>query len=383
MARIRERSPGVWEVSVSTGRDPRTGRYGQVSKTVHGSKATADQAAAELLTEVTRSSGSTATGSVGHLLDAFLDQARARGLAPKTILGYGLLAKQAKADFGGIELRELTATRLDSYYRRLMLRGLSPTTVGHHHAFLRSALRQAVRWGWIVRSPADSATPPHAAATEPAAPSVEQVRRLLAAAESYNPYLASMLWVAATTGMRRGELCGLRWSDTDLSEGTVTVRTSVSDLPGRVEVQPAKSRPARRIAIDPGTVMVLEHQRHAAAERCRAAGAHLADGAYVWSQDADHGSPWRPDRVTHSFERVRDRANLPEVRFQHLRHFAATMMLSGGIDVLTAAGRLGHTDSSATLRTYAHVLQQRDRDAAALLGALLEDRTPTAPSMRS
>jgi integrase len=59
------------------------------------------------------------------------------------------------------------------------------------------------------------------------------------------------------------------------------------------------------------------------------------------------------------------------------------MMLSGGIDVLTAAGRLGHTDSSATLRTYAHVLQQRDRDAAALLGALLEDRTPTAPSMRS
>jgi len=145
VARIRERSPGVWEVSVSTGRDPRTGHYGQVSKTVHGSKATANQAAAELLTEVTRNSGSAATGSVGHLLDAFLDHARARGLAPKTILGYGLLAKQAKADFGGIELRKLTAASLDSYYRRLMLRGLSPTTVGHHHAFLRSALRQEKR----------------------------------------------------------------------------------------------------------------------------------------------------------------------------------------------------------------------------------------------
>ena len=98
-------------------------------------------------------------GSVGHLLDAFLDHANTRGLAPKTIVGYELLAKQAKAEFGAVDLRKLTA------------QGSTATTadrsgavcgerVGHHHAFLRSALRQAVRWGLIARSPADSATPP-------------------------------------------------------------------------------------------------------------------------------------------------------------------------------------------------------------------------------
>ena len=379
VARIRELRPGVWEVSVSTGRDPRTGRYGQLSKSVRGSRRGANQAAAELATEAAQNLGSSAKGSVSELLDAFLDHAEARGLAPKSIAGYGLLAKQAKAEFGTIQVRKLTAARLDSYYRRLIQRGLSPTTVGHHHAFLRSALRQAVRWGWIPRSPSDSATPPRATTTEPAAPSVEEVRRLLVAAESYNPDLASMLWVAATTGMRRGELCGLQWSDVDVAEATLTVRRSITDLPGRVEARSTKSGRVRRIAIDPGTVMVLERQRKAATERASTFGTKPDHSAYVWSQDIDHASPWRPDRVTHSFEKVRDRAGLPQTRLHHLRHFAATMMLSSGVDVRTAAGRLGHADSSVTLRTYAHVLEQRDREAAALLGRLLEDRAVAAP----
>jgi len=365
---------------VPTGRDPRTGRYGQLSKTVRGSKRTANQAAAEMLTEVARNLGSSSQGSVGHLLDAFLDHARARGLAPKTIVGYGLLAKQAKAAFGDVELRKLTAARLDSYYRDLIQRGLSPTTVGHHHAFLRSALRQAVRWGWIARSPADSATPLRAAATEPTAPTVEEVRKLLVAAESYNPELASMLWVAATTGVRRGELCGLQWSDVDLADSTITVRRSITDLPGRVEARPTKSRQVRRIAIDPGTAMVLERQQLVALNRARVIGTELGDAAYVWSQDGAHRSPWRPDRVTHSFEQVRQRAGLSRTRFHHLRHFAATMMLSSGVDVRTAAGCLGHADSSVTLRTYAHVLEQRDREAAALLGGLLEGPASPEPS---
>ena len=89
--------------------------------------------------------------------------------------------------------------------------------------------------------------------------------------------------------------------------------------------------------------------------------------------------------MTHTFERVRGRAGLSDVRFHHLRHFAATMMLSGGVDVRTAAGRLGHAarDSSVTLRTYAHVLEQRDREAAAVLGALFEERTLGAAPIQS
>ncbi len=135
MPRIRERAPGVWEVTAATGRDPHTGRYGQVSKTVRGTRRAASQAAAELLTEVANGSANSPKDSVGRLLDAFLDHANTRGLAPKTIVGYELLAKQAKAEFGAVDLRKLTTARLDSYYRGLVRRGLSARTVGHHAPF--------------------------------------------------------------------------------------------------------------------------------------------------------------------------------------------------------------------------------------------------------
>jgi hypothetical protein len=131
VSRIRERAPGVWEVTAAAGRDPRTGRNGQISRTVRATKRAASQAAAELLIEVANRSAGASKGSVGHLLYAFLEHANTRGLAPKTLLGYELLAKQAKADFGSVDLRKLTASRLDSYYRELIRRGLSARTIGH------------------------------------------------------------------------------------------------------------------------------------------------------------------------------------------------------------------------------------------------------------
>jgi integrase len=359
---------------VATGRDPQTGRYGQLSRVVRGSKRTAQEAAAALLTEVRQHGAVSTKGTVAHLLEAHLEHARARGLAPKTILGYEGLAKQVCAELGNVQLRKLTAARLDQYYGTLAKRGLSSTTVHHHHAYLRGALRQAVRWGWITRSPADSATPPSPETPEPTAPSVDAVRKLFDIAGRDHPDLASLLWVAATTGMRRGELCGLRWSDVDLVGGTLTVRRSISDMPGGIEVRQTKTRRVRRIAIDATTGAVLEGQLDVALKRCAATGTTLPDDAYVWSEAPDHSAPWRPDHASYAFERVRAAAGLREVRFHHLRHFAATMMLASGVDVRTAAGRLGHAEPSVTLRVYAHALQQRDREAAALLGGLLSAR---------
>lgn len=371
MARIREVKPGVWEVTVSAGRDARTGRYGQISRHVHGTRRTANEAAAEILTELKRAGGVASKDSVGHLLDRYLEHAQTRGLAPKTLLGYELLARQAKAELGNIELRKLSAAKLDLYYAELIGRGLSATTVQHHHAFLRGALRQAVKWGWLPRSPADAASPPRSEALEPAVPTVEEVRKLLSTAQHHNPELATFLWVAVTTGMRRGEICALRWSDVDFQDSVLTVRRSISDMPGRVEARSTKTRRVRRIAIDEVTREVLLDQKDTAQRLARRVGTELDPTGYVWSQDIDHSSPWRPGRVSHSFETIRRLSGLPNVRLHHLRHFAATMMLSGGVDVRTAAGRLGHAEPSMTLKVYAHALEQRDREAAALLSGLL------------
>ncbi len=375
---VRERSPGVWRVRVSTGRDPVTGRWRTTQVTVRGSETKAKNAAAKLYAEVADGRAQATTSSVGRLLDDWVAHLEARGRAPKTIHEYKRLAASIKETLGPVELRRLTGADIDRFYTALRARGLAPVSVRHYHTALGAALHQAVRWGWIDRSPMEQATPPGVEQVEPQAPTAEEIRALVVAAENPNdprkgnPDMAALIFCAATTGCRRGELLALRWSDVDLELGVLVVRRSISDTPGKVEARTTKTNRIRRMALDPATVAVLTTQRARAAERCDSLRIDLEPEAYVWSQDADHSTPWRPDRVTDAFRRLRDDAGLGHVRFHHLRHFAATMMLAGGVDVRTAAGRLGHAQPSVTLKTYAHVLEAPDRSAAELLGRAME-----------
>jgi integrase len=141
--------------------------------------------------------------------------------------------------------------------------------------------------GPLEHSPAAQATPPGLEHNEPEAPSPEQIKLLIEAAQESYPEFATLLFVAATTGCRRGELCGLQWSDIDLKGGFLVVRKSVSDLPGRVEVRTTKTGLVRRMARDPATIAVLEAQRNLAAGRSTAVGVALEPDAFVWSQAAD------------------------------------------------------------------------------------------------
>jgi integrase len=146
------------------------------------------------------------------------------------------------------------------------------------------------------------------------------------------------------------------------------IRRAVSDLPGRVEVRSTKTGLIRRMALDEATSAVLEAQRDLAVQRCAAVGAALNPEAYVWSQEPDYSEPMRPGRITSWFAELRDELGMTGMRFHHLRHFAATIMLAGGVDVRTVAGRLGHARPTLTLQTYAHVMEATDRRAAEIVG---------------
>ena len=244
-------------------------------------------------------------------------------------------------------LRKLRGRDLDGFYGRLRRRGLSSTSFRRYHAVLSASLNQAVRWGLVEHSPAAQATPPGLEHNEPAAPSAENIKLLIEEAQERDSEFATLLFVAATTGCRRGELCALQWSDVDLEDGSLVVRKSVSDLPGRVEVRTTKTGLVRRMALDPATVAVLEAQRNLAAARCAAIGVALEPDAFVWSQAPDYKQPLRPSRVTAQFTELRSRLGLGAIRFHHLRHFAATVMLAGGIDVRTG-GRPPRTLSADT-----------------------------------
>jgi len=359
---------------VALGRDPATGGYRYAATTVHGGRRAAQRAAAQLVNDASKGHVPLTKETFGGLLTRWLDHIEARGRAPKTLVENRRMAAAIAEELGAKDLQKLRGRDLDAFYDGLGRRGLSASSVRRYHAVCSASLNQAVRWGLLEHSPAAQATPPSLGSKEPEAPTPEEVKLLIERAQSKDPELATLLFVAATTGCRRGELCGLQWSDVDLEGGLLLVRRSVSDLPGRVELRSTKTGHIRKMALDPATVAVLELQKERAAERCEAVGVRLAPDAFVWSHAPDCSEPLRPGGVTPRFIALRNELGLKHIRLHHLRHFAATVMLAGGVDVRTVAGRLGHSRPTLTLQTYAHVMEVTDRRAAAVVGGSV---TPT------
>ena len=244
----------------------------------------------------------------------------------------------------------------------------------HVHAVLSGALGQAVRWGWLPVNPAAAASPPRMRRREIQPPPISDTRALLAAAEEQDPDFAALLRVLVATGARRGEACGLRWSDLDLEAGTVVIRRSVASVPGGTVVKDTKTHSARRLALDPETIDALRSRRDRAdalAVMCRC---DVAPDAYVFSSSPDGSAPLHPDTVTGGFQRLCRRLGLSGIRLHDLRHLHATQLLAAGVPVRTVSGRLGHANAATTLNVYAHFLDASDRQAADVIGDLLGDK---------
>ncbi|PZR77937.1 MAG: hypothetical protein DLM65_14435 [Candidatus Aeolococcus gillhamiae] len=367
----RKRREGVWEVRAYLGRDPITGKPRQISKTVHGSAKAADEALRDLIDkQAPRADGMGV--SLSQLLDRWLVECERLDLSPTTMRTYrSQIQSTIRPALGKVPLARLSAKHLDDLYGTMKNAGKVPKTIRNHHAIISAALHQAVRWGWVRTNVAEQAKPPRVSQKRVKAPSVDQVRSIIEAAEERDPRLAALLMLGALTGMRRGELCGLRWSDLDLVRGDLEVCRSVIVVPGGLAEKTPKTDRTRSVALDEVAVTLLVQYRARVDEWARAAGATIAEDAFVFSPQVDCTAPFRPDNVTGFFSRVRSSLGLQGVRLHDLRHFTATELIGAGVDVRTVAGRLGHSDPSLTLRVYSHAIEERDRAAAAVIGRVL------------
>ncbi len=201
-------------------------------------------------------------------------------------------------------------------------------------------------------------------------------RDLLAAADEHDPEFGALLRVLAATGARRGEAYGLRWSDVDVEAGTVSIRHSVAAVAGGIMVKDTKTHAARRFALDPSTLAVLAAQRRRMEARAAACAVAFDPNGFVFTATGDGSAPLHPDTVSGGFRRLCERAGLPGIRLHDLRHLHATQLLAAGVPVRTVSGRLGHANASTTLNVYAHFLEASDREAATVIGGLLEPLRP-------
>ena len=251
---------------------------------------------------------------------------------------------------------------------------LDGRTVNYVHTIVHRALKDAVRWGRLARNPADAADPPRGGPKSDGvhAWDAATLREFLAVSGAHGDRLHPLWVLLATTGMRRGEAIGLRWSDVDLDAGRLRVVQTIIQVRSKVTVgEPKTARGRRPVALDAGTVAVLREHRKRSIEQRMLVGPDFEEQGLAFHQP--DGSCLKPEAVSAAFVRRVRRAGLPPLTLKGLRHTWATLALERGIHPRVVQERLGHSTIAITLGIYSHVAPTLHDDAAELIGGLLLD----------
>lgn len=256
--------------------------------------------------------------------------------------------------------------------------GLSPRTVSYIGTILHRALGDAVQWGRLARNPADAVKRPKvpSASSTVVAWDAATLGDFLARSQTYrgkggHPDRYYALWLLlATTGLRRGEALGLRWSDVDLNARVLSVSQTMIAIEHEQAIgTPKTAAGARGIELDNATVSTLREHRRAQLEERLLMGAGFTDHGFVFC--LPDGQPYHPERVSTEFDRRVKKWALPRVTLHGLRHTWATLALRGGVHPKVVQERLGHSTIGVTLNTYSHVSVGMQREAAETVAGLI------------
>lgn len=300
--------------------------------------------------------GLTLSGAQTTVADYLADWliVHASSIRPKTADQYKQIVNQhINPELGLIKIKDLMPRQIQALYSKKLEGGTSPRTVLLIHAVLRRALNQAVRMGMIGRNPAMAVTRPKFQRKEMKVLSDSQVRTLLSVTEGDR--FEAVFWLAVTTGLRLGELVGLKWADLDWPNRRLRIQRQVQRLRGGLTFSEPKTTAGRRvIALGVTTIEKLrKHMELQVGERLEA-GTSWKENDMIFP--SSKGTPMDPSNLYHIFKGLLKKAELPDIRFHDLRHTAATLMLQQGIHPKIVQERLGHSDISMTLNTYSHVL---------------------------
>lgn len=377
---LPERGADSFQLIVYAGRDPVSGKDRYIRRAFRGSKRAAQQALARLVTEVGDGEHVGTDATFAELLERWYERS-VPDWSPATAREHrSILDRQLVLALGAKAVTKLTTADIDSLYARLRKRGvpggrpLGPASVRRTHGVVHSALAQAVRWKWLRVNPAANATPSRVVAPEIVPPAPADVARLLKVLADLDPPLHAYVRLAATSGARRSQIVGLRWSDIEFEGATVTFARAVVLGPSGVEVRNTTKGeahlPDRARRRHPGGACRPPGPLR---RQCRGLrGEAPRVGVRVLERGRRPGAMETRRHLSSVHPCVRQ-GWLDGVRLHDLRHYVATRMLSAGADVRTVAGRLGHANPSVTLNVYAQFLPQSDRRAAEDLAALLDE----------
>ena len=371
--RIRQRSPGSWQVSFDLGRDA-TGKRRTKAVTVRGTKAEAQRKLREMLTALDQ--GRNPVPSNMALRD-WLDHWMAEEIHPpkrrqRTQETYrNVIDLHIVPHLGNLKLAKVKPADIQQLENRLSGH-LSPQTVNKVHVVLSGAFKYALRMELIYRNPVALATPPPVKRPEVHPPDVSATRELLELARREGDILYPAMHLAAYTGMRRGEVMGLLWDHIDFHKSTLRVESSRVQARTGIIQEPPKTNSGRRVVdLDTVTLEVLEEHRRRQEEMRGRMGEMFRDQGWVFADEL--GDPINPKVLYDTVKKYGEKIGHPETSVKSLRHFHATLMLQDGENPVTVSKRLGHSKVSITLDFYSHVLPGWQKEAAEAFAKSMEN----------
>lgn len=396
---------GAVRVRVYAGVDSLTGRQHYLKETVPAgpdAMAEAEKVRTRLLNQVDEGRNPRTKANVNQLMDRYLELI---DVDVNTRAGYeGYIKNHIRPLLGHLPVAKLNGETLDSFYRILRTcrahcggknfiehrtkkahecddrcgphkcKPLAKSSIRQIHFILSGALQRAIRWNWITINPLVQAEPPRSVAPNPQAPTSEEAAAIVNKAFA-DIHWGMLVWVAMTTGARRGELCALRWQSLDFKEKVLSIETSIGQKGKETWEKDTKTHQQRRIALDDECVALLRAYRQHCETEADKLGRKLANSGRIFSAAIDHSTWLKPDTVSQRYRRMCEQLGW-DMHIHQLRHYSATELISSGVDVRTVAGRLGHGGGgSTTLRTYTAWVSEADQRAAGNLGS----RIPRPP----
>jgi integrase len=281
-----------------------------------------------------------------------------------------LVRKHLIPALGHIKLQKLTAQQVQSFYAKKLKDGSTASRVRNIHATLHTALEHARRMKLISMNVCSDVELPRQRQSEQQPLTPEQARSLLQTVREHR--LEGLLTLALATGMREGELLGLRWSDVDLDNGRLWISRTLTYMTGHgfVEGEPKTARGKRNIMLPQFVVDTLRRQHVSQLEKRLAVGTAWVDRDLVFPDE--DGDFLVSVTLLRRFRRLLKEAGLPRIRFHDLRHSAATLLLGMGVPAKVVQELLGHSTISITMDVYSHVLPSMQRDAMEKMGDFLD-----------
>jgi integrase len=317
--------------------------------------------------------------TVTQFLTGWLENTQRQSVRPRTYERYEeIIRLHILPILGHHKLQNLAAPHLQAFYTKKLQEGLSPLTVISFHNVLHKALDTAVKWNLIARNVCKIVDPPRRQRFEVTPLTLEQIQKLLSGVEGHR--LEALFKLALATGMRRGELMGLKWQDIDLEKGTLQVRRVLSRIPSKMpgkgyeEAEPKTQKSRRAIIIAAFALKSLKVHHVYQEEEKKKAGAFWQEHDYVFCTSiGTHLNPTRD--VLNLLKSFLQKGDLPDIRFHDLRHSAATLLLSLGVHPKVVQEILGHSQISMTMDIYSHVLPAMHEDAMSRLNEAIGKET--------